>query len=109
MILIGVNVNKLDNHTYTFKADSVNVEFFNLPEVKQKEGNLRGSILIIGPLLARFGIGYISSPGGDKIGRRRLDTHFIGFEKLGARFTFDANDNCYKVDARTCRDLYSYG
>lgn len=106
LILIGVKVKKLDNHTYTFKADSVNVEFLNLPEVKQKEGNLRGSILIIGPLLARFGIGYISRPGGDKIGRRRLDTHFIGFEKLGARFTFDANDNCYKVDARNLVGTY---
>ncbi len=106
LVLLGVTVNRLDSHTYTFKADGVNVEFLNLPEVKQKAGNLRGSILIIGPLLARFGIGYISRPGGDKIGRRRLDTHFIGFEKLGARFNFDPFENCFKVDAKNLRGTY---
>ena len=106
LVLLGVTVNRLDKHTYTFKADGVNVEFLNLPEVKQKAGNLRGSILIIGPLLARFGTGYISRPGGDKIGRRRLDTHFIGFEKLGARFNYDAHENCFKVSAKNLRGTY---
>jgi UDP-N-acetylglucosamine 1-carboxyvinyltransferase len=106
LVLLGVKVNRIDSHTYTFKADGVNVEFLNLPEVKQKAGNLRGSILIIGPLLARFGTGYISRPGGDKIGRRRLDTHFIGFEKLGARFNYDPFENCFKVDAKNLRGTY---
>src|SRR5208283_2545374 len=84
--LLGVTIERLDAHTYLFKADTVNIDLLNSPEVTRKAGSLRGSILIIGPLLARFGMGYISRPGGDKIGRRRLDTHFIGFEKLGAHF-----------------------
>ncbi len=94
---LGVTVKKISEDTYSFKADNINLEFLNSAEFKQKGAGLRGSIMIIGPLLARFGKGYIPSPGGDKIGRRRLDTHFIGFMKLGAKFEYLADEQFYKV------------
>ncbi len=94
---LGVTVKKITEDTYSFKADNINLEFLNSAEFKQKGAGLRGSIMIIGPLLARFGKGYIPSPGGDKIGRRRLDTHFIGFMKLGAKFEYLADEQFYKV------------
>jgi UDP-N-acetylglucosamine 1-carboxyvinyltransferase len=97
MIDLGVKVSKLSEDTYSFKADNINLDFLNSAEFKQKGAALRGSIMIIGPLLARFGKGYIPSPGGDKIGRRRLDTHFVGFMKLGAKFEYLANEQFYKV------------
>lgn len=96
---LGVKVTKITEDTYSFKADDVNLEYLNSEAFKAKGAGLRGSIMIIGPLLARFGKGYIPSPGGDKIGRRRLDTHFIGFMKLGAKFEYLANDQFYKVTA----------
>jgi UDP-N-acetylglucosamine 1-carboxyvinyltransferase len=96
---LGVKVTKISEDTYSFKADTINLEFLNSEEFKAKGAGLRGSIMIIGPLLARFGKGYIPSPGGDKIGRRRLDTHFIGFMKLGAKFEYLPNDQFYKVTA----------
>lgn len=97
--MLGVKINRLAKTDYIFQADDIDIELLYTPEVKQKAASLRGSIMIIGPLLARFGKGYIARPGGDKIGRRRLDTHFIGFEKLGARFCYDANENFFMVDA----------
>jgi UDP-N-acetylglucosamine 1-carboxyvinyltransferase len=96
---LGVKVTKISEDVYSFKADDINLEFLNSEEFKAKGAGLRGSIMIIGPLLARFGKGYIPSPGGDKIGRRRLDTHFIGFMKLGAKFEYLPNDQFYKVTA----------
>jgi len=99
LIDLGVKVTKLTEDTYSFKADNVNLDFLDSPEFKIKGAGLRGSIMIIGPLLARFGKGYIPSPGGDKIGRRRLDTHFIGFMKLGAKFEYIASEQFYKVSA----------
>lgn len=99
LIDLGVKVTKLTEDTYSFKADNVNLDFLDSPEFKVKGAGLRGSIMIIGPLLARFGKGYIPSPGGDKIGRRRLDTHFIGFMKLGAKFEYIASEQFYKVSA----------
>ncbi len=96
---LGVKVKKITDDTYSFIADDINLEFLNSEEFKAKGAGLRGSIMIIGPLLARFGKGYIPSPGGDKIGRRRLDTHFIGFMKLGAKFEYLPNDQFYKVTA----------
>jgi UDP-N-acetylglucosamine 1-carboxyvinyltransferase len=84
----------------------VNIDYLNSPEFKKKGGGLRGSIMIIGPLLSRFGKGYIPKPGGDKIGRRRLDTHFIGFQKLGAKFEYDANEGFYKVEASNLKGCY---
>lgn len=100
---LGVTVNQLSQDSYSFKADNINLEFLNSAEFKQKGAALRGSIMIIGPLLARFGKGYIPSPGGDKIGRRRLDTHFIGFMKLGARFEYLASEQFYKVTTENNR------
>lgn len=100
---LGVKVNQLSQESYSFKADDINLEFLNSAEFKQKGAALRGSIMIIGPLLARFGKGYIPSPGGDKIGRRRLDTHFIGFMKLGARFKYLASEQFYKVTTENNR------
>ncbi|HEY1045480.1 MAG TPA: UDP-N-acetylglucosamine 1-carboxyvinyltransferase [Bacteroidia bacterium] len=94
---LGVKVNKISEGSYSFKADDINLDFLNSDEFKAKGAGLRGSIMIIGPLLARFGKGYIPSPGGDKIGRRRLDTHFIGFMKLGAKFEYLHNEQFYKV------------
>jgi UDP-N-acetylglucosamine 1-carboxyvinyltransferase len=103
---LGVKVEKISADTYTFKADNVNIDYLNSPEFKKKGGGLRGSIMIIGPLLSRFGKGYIPKPGGDKIGRRRLDTHFIGFQKLGAKFEYDSNESFYKVEASDLKGCY---
>jgi UDP-N-acetylglucosamine 1-carboxyvinyltransferase len=96
---LGVKVQKLDKGKYSFLADDIDVDYMLTDEFKQKGSSLRGSIMIVGPLLARFGKGYIPKPGGDKIGRRRLDTHFIGFQNLGAKFTYDAETKFFKVEA----------
>lgn len=97
---LGVKVAKLKQEgSWSFKADDLDLNFLNSKEFRKKGSALRGSIMIIGPLLTRFGKGYIPSPGGDKIGRRRLDTHFIGFEKLGAKFEYLKDENFYKVKA----------
>ena len=83
---LGVVVEKLSENSYTFQADSINLDYLESAEFKVDGAGLRGSIMIVGPMLSRFGKGYIPKPGGDKIGRRRLDTHFEGFIKLGAVF-----------------------
>src|SRR5690606_4502474 len=85
---LGVSVERIDNDSYSFEAKDIQIDYFQSEEFKQKGGGLRGSIMIVGPLLARFGKAAIPKPGGDKIGRRRLDTHFLGFEKLGAKFVY---------------------
>ena len=94
---LGVKVKKLGKGSYSFKADEVDVDIMTSEVFKKKGASLRGSIMVVGPLLARFGKGYIPKPGGDKIGRRRLDTHFIGFQNLGAEFDFDKDTNFYKA------------
>ena len=96
---LNVTVNKLDESTYTFKSDNVDVDYLSSEDYKVKSSRIRGSIMIVGPLLARYGKGYIPKPGGDKIGRRRLDTHFIGFENLGAKFVYDSKEQFYRVTA----------
>lgn len=96
---LGVKVEKTGHEQYTFQADEIDLDYINSEKFKNKGAALRGSIMIVGPLLARYGRGYIPKPGGDKIGRRRLDTHFIGFEKLGAKFTYDATNEFYKVES----------
>ncbi|MFK8282619.1 UDP-N-acetylglucosamine 1-carboxyvinyltransferase [Capnocytophaga cynodegmi] len=94
---LGVKIQKLGKGSYSFQADEVNLEYLK-SEAFQTEGQgLRGSIMIVGPLLTRFGVGYIPRPGGDKIGRRRLDTHFEGFIKLGANFNYDKENQTYSV------------
>ncbi len=104
--LLGVKITKTSDKTYVFQADEVDIEKLNSSEIKNRSASLRGSIMIIGPLLARFGKGYIQRPGGDKIGRRRFDTHFIGFEKLGAKFCYDPYENYFKVDAQNLKGSY---
>ena len=96
---LNVVVNQIDEKTYSFKADNVDINYLSSEDYKEKSSKIRGSIMIVGPLLARYGKGYIPKPGGDKIGRRRLDTHFIGFEKLGAKFVYDSKEEFYRVTA----------
>ena len=103
---LGVKIEKLDKGKYSFQSDEVDVDFMMTQEFKEKGGGLRGSIMVVGPLLARFGKGYIPKPGGDKIGRRRIDTHFIGFERLGANFNYDAKTNFYKAEAKRLKGCY---
>lgn len=103
---MGVTIERLNKGTYTFEARNINLDFFQSDVFKTKGGGLRGSIMIVGPLLGRFGKAAIPKPGGDKIGRRRLDTHFIGFEKLGAKFVYNAKKEFFNVDATNLRGAY---
>ena len=96
---LGVKTEKIGQGSYSFHADEIDVDFMTSDEYKIKGSSLRGSIMVVGPLLARFGKGYIPKPGGDKIGRRRLDTHFLGFQNLGAKFEYDSETNFYKAHA----------
>lgn len=96
---LGVKVKKLKANTYSFKADEINLNYLESEDFKRDGSSLRGSIMIVGPLLARFGKGYIPKPGGDKIGRRRLDTHFQGFINLGAKFRYNKEERFYGVEA----------
>ena len=103
---LGVKIQKLSTSSYTFQSDEINLDYLTSDEFKTKGTRIRGSIMIVGPLLARFGKGYIPKPGGDKIGRRRLDTHFIGFEKLGAKFTYDSKESFYRVTTEGLKGTY---
>src|SRR5882757_6560842 len=103
---MGVKVEKLAPDTYSFEAKNIDRNFFESEAFKTKGGGLRGSIMIVGPLLARFGSASIPKPGGDKIGRRRLDTHFLGFEKLGAKFNYNSNETFYSVEASNLKGGY---
>ena len=103
---MGVIVEKLAPDTYSFEAKDIDQDFFLSDAFKSKGGGLRGSIMIVGPLLARFGKASIPKPGGDKIGRRRLDTHFLGFEKLGAQFNYNPDNGFFNVDASNLKGTY---
>ncbi|WP_295654498.1 UDP-N-acetylglucosamine 1-carboxyvinyltransferase [uncultured Mucilaginibacter sp.] len=103
---MGVTIEKTAPDTYIFEAKDIDQEFFHSDVFKAKGGSLRGSIMIVGPLLARFGKAAIPKPGGDKIGRRRLDTHFLGFEKLGARFDYNPDTGFFNVDASNLQGTY---
>ncbi len=96
---LDVKVEKYSKGSYSFQADQVNLSFLETPEFKKDGSGLRGSIMLVGPMLGRFGKGYIPKPGGDKIGRRRLDTHFEGFIKLGASFRYNKEDHFFGVEA----------
>ena len=96
---LNVVVKRINESTYSFKADNIDINYLSSEDYKQKSSRIRGSIMIVGPLLARYGKGYVPRPGGDKIGRRRVDTHFIGFEKLGAKFVYDIKEEFYRVKA----------
>ena len=100
LIDIGVKVENIGKGSYSFQADQINLDYLSSDDFRDKGGRLRGSIMIVGPLLARFGKAAIPRPGGDKIGRRRLDTHFIGFEKLGAEFNYDDKNGFFQINAK---------
>ena len=106
LISLGVKVKNLKPNTFSFKADDVNLDYLNSEKFKIDGKSLRGSIMIVGPLLARFGKAYIPRPGGDKIGRRRLDTHFEGLIKLGAKFTYNKEDYFYGVESKKLKGTY---
>lgn len=103
---MGVKTEKVEKGTFIFQAKDIDLGYFDTEDFKKRAGSLRGSIMIVGPLLARFGRGYIPKPGGDKIGRRRLDTHFEGFEKLGAKFNYDGGEHFYSVEAKKLTGTY---
>ena len=103
---LGVKVEKTSADTYTFQADDINLIYLNSAEFLNKASKIRGSVMLIGPLLARFGKAFLPKPGGDKIGRRRLDTHFLGLQSLGAEFKFDGDLNVYFVEAKELRGTY---
>ncbi len=103
---MGVKIEKIADSAYSFEAKDIQTDFLLTRSFKEKAGSLRGSVMILGPLLARFGIAYTPKPGGDKIGRRRLDTHFMGFEKLGARFEYDPNNNFYSIKGDSLKGCY---
>ena len=105
---LGVEIDRVSKDTYSFCAENVDIEYLNSEEFKKKGSSLRGSLMIVGPLLSRFGKGYIPKPGGDKIGRRRLDTHFLGFQKLGAIFHYDAKESFYRVEASNLQGTYMH-
>ncbi|MDX1365242.1 UDP-N-acetylglucosamine 1-carboxyvinyltransferase [Arenibacter latericius] len=103
---LGVKVQKKGQGAYNFKADDINLDYLQSAQFKEDGRGLRGSIMLVGPLLARFGKGYIPKPGGDKIGRRRLDTHFEGFIKLGAKFRYNKEEHFYGVEADRLQGTY---
>ncbi|RKD91223.1 UDP-N-acetylglucosamine 1-carboxyvinyltransferase [Mangrovibacterium diazotrophicum] len=103
---LGVKTERLAKGSYRFQADNINLDYLQSERFSQQAISLRGSIMIVGPLLARFGEAYIPQPGGDKIGRRRLDTHFVGLQKLGAEFKFDAEKHFYSVKAQKLSGAY---
>ncbi len=103
---LGVKIEKIGAEEYTFQADNVNVDYLVSPEFKKKGGSLRGSMMIVGPMLTRFGKAYMPKPGGDKIGRRRVDTHFIGFEALGAKFNYNNDSEIFEVEGKNLRGAY---
>ncbi|MDX1627061.1 MAG: UDP-N-acetylglucosamine 1-carboxyvinyltransferase [Fulvivirga sp.] len=105
---IGARVEKLDSESYRFTANNLDVSYLESEAFKNKAASLRGSIMILGPLLARYGKAKIPRPGGDKIGRRRLDTHFIGFEKLGAKFKYSKKESFYSIDASNLQGCYMH-
>ena len=103
---MGVKVERLSDDDFALQADNIDLDYLRTADYHKRCRRLRGSVMMIGPLLARFGIGFMPKPGGDKIGRRRLDTHFLGFQKLGANFNFDLSDEFYTVEAKRLKGTY---
>lgn len=103
---LGVTIKKIKPDTYSFQAKNIHLDYLHSPEYTVKASKIRGSVMVIGPLLSRFKKAYLPKPGGDKIGRRRLDTHFIGFQKLGAKFEYDDKNNFFKVNASKLKGNY---
>ena len=103
---MGVKVSKEGQGIYSFQADALNFDYLESEDFSIRCSKLRGSVMLIGPMLARFGMARISKPGGDKIGRRRLDTHFMGFQKLGAKFSFNDKDDQFNISADKLKGSY---
>ena len=103
---MGVEVERLADDVYSFRASDIDFDYLRSDDYRRRCMRLRGSVMLIGPMLARFGVGYIPKPGGDKIGRRRLDTHFLGFQKLGAKFDFDVADEFFMVEGKELKGTY---
>ncbi len=103
---MGCKVEKLTTDSYRFTASTINIKYLETEEYRKKAAALRGSVMLLGPILARFGKATMPKPGGDKIGRRRLDTHFLGFQKLGAKFNFDSEEHLFNIDASELKGCY---
>ena len=103
---LGVEVERLGEDTYAVRAAHIDTDYMRSADFRRRASRLRGSVMLIGPLLARFGVGYMPKPGGDKIGRRRLDTHFLGFRRLGAEFDFDAGEEFFALRAKRLKGCY---
>jgi len=103
---LGVKIKREASSTISFEACDINLDYMSTAEFRKQSISLRGSIMIVGPLLARFGKAFIPKPGGDKIGRRRLDTHFTGFQKLGASFGFESSESFFSVEASSLEGAY---
>jgi len=103
---LGSKVEKLGPESYRFTASNINTKFLETEEYRKRAAALRGSVMLLGPILSRFGKASMPKPGGDKIGRRRLDTHFLGFQKLGAKFNFDATEHLFHIDASELKGCY---
>ena len=103
---LGVIVEKTASNTYSFQASEVNLDYFYSPEFVSNASRIRGSVMLIGPLLARFGKAVLPKPGGDKIGRRRIDTHLLGLQKLGAIFNYDSENSLYSIKAPDLKGAY---
>ena len=103
---MGVVVEKLSEDSFALQAENIDLDYLRTADYHKRCRRLRGSVMMIGPLLARYGVGFMPKPGGDKIGRRRLDTHFLGFQKLGASFDFDISDEFYTVEAKRLKGTY---
>src|SRR5690349_11517226 len=103
---LGCKVEKVGTESYRFTAANVNTKFLETDEYRKKAAALRGSVMLLGPILARYGKASMPKPGGDKIGRRRLDTHFLGFQKLGAKFNFDSGEHLFHIDASELKGTY---
>lgn len=103
---LGVKVQKIGQNEYLFQAKTINLDFLKTREYYKKATSIRGSVMLLGPMLARFGVGYLPQPGGDKIGRRRLDTHFLGLQKLGTKFTYNEDEKSYNISAPELKGNY---
>ncbi|MDD4847257.1 MAG: UDP-N-acetylglucosamine 1-carboxyvinyltransferase [Bacteroidales bacterium] len=103
---MGVKVAKLGEGSFSFQADNIHLDYLKTPDFQDKARRLRGSVMLVGPLVARFGQGFIPQPGGDKIGRRRLDTHFVGLQNLGAKFEFDPVNRFFTIDGKNLKGTY---
>ena len=103
---MGVSIEKLNEGVYRFQADKIDPQYLASEDFRKKSGRLRGSVMLAGPILARFNIAYLPKPGGDKIGRRRLDTHIVGFEKLGAKYSYDQDLACFTIKTNGLKGCY---